>query len=244
MKSFSSLLFLIVLTATEPAPARADATGIHGMVLFGDSQAYASHLPMFHAPHDRQLILKVSLKPLPGSHGHASYARAKAGGTTYFTLEPRIMDLEKIASGAKTEFVASVYAGHFERGGHNLGDLKVIVEKVVLSKKLDASAPIHQTEKYFVFGEAGNYFAAHLIASKPSFDAIFEVSRPYELRFPHCRTRVCGDPTQVPVRDESLPIELNGPESADPTQAGLGNWVGPMADVKKTIHVEENDLSH
>jgi hypothetical protein len=59
---------LLSLAFLAAASARADAPAVHGMVLFGGKQAaYVSHLPMFHAPHDRQLILKVALADLPRS---------------------------------------------------------------------------------------------------------------------------------------------------------------------------------
>lgn len=52
------------LAALLPAFARADETamGGHGMAVFGGREGlYASHLPMFHAPHDTQLLLRFHL---------------------------------------------------------------------------------------------------------------------------------------------------------------------------------------
>src|SRR6478609_3518761 len=57
--------------ATEATPGEADATqtstiasgrvGSHGMVAFGTSrEAYLSHIPMFAAPHDVQLVVRGS----------------------------------------------------------------------------------------------------------------------------------------------------------------------------------------
>ncbi len=41
-------------------PAR---MGLHGMLLFGGLEGlYASHLPMFHTPHDVQLLLRIRLQ--------------------------------------------------------------------------------------------------------------------------------------------------------------------------------------
>ena len=42
--------------------ANADVPTTHGMLLFGNETVYASHLPMFHSPHDYQLILELDLE--------------------------------------------------------------------------------------------------------------------------------------------------------------------------------------
>ena len=59
IQRYKTALFALVLTAT--AANAADAThGQHGMALFGGKEGlYASHLPLFHAPHDHQVILRV-----------------------------------------------------------------------------------------------------------------------------------------------------------------------------------------
>jgi hypothetical protein len=45
--------------AQVPAPQH--RMGVHGMVLFGSGpRLYASHIPMFHRPHDRQVVIAVS----------------------------------------------------------------------------------------------------------------------------------------------------------------------------------------
>jgi hypothetical protein len=250
MKVLASFLFSILLTG---AAARADIPSTHGMVVFGGATAtYASHLPMFHAPHDYQLLLKIALKGVPGSQALDAYAVAKYAGKTLFTLEPQIMDLEKIMSGTKTEFIAAIYEGHFERGGQNLGNLKVQIEKIVFSSKLNSHTPPQQNEKYFVFGEKGAYFAAHIIQGKPSFDAILEVSQPYEIYLPYCRTRVCAEPTKTVIPDEKLPLALVGPGDVQSLQVPasgdlalqLGDLFGGITDVMNVLYVEEGDLSH
>ena len=41
--------------------ARASEPAFHGMVLFGNKTHYISHLPMYHSPHDYQVVAQVSL---------------------------------------------------------------------------------------------------------------------------------------------------------------------------------------
>ena len=38
-----------------------DKTSVHGMLIFGKEKIYASHLPLFHPPHDYQIILELEL---------------------------------------------------------------------------------------------------------------------------------------------------------------------------------------
>ena len=47
--------------------AQADRPSVHGMLLFGKENLYASHLPMFHAPHDYQVIFKLNLSSNTGT---------------------------------------------------------------------------------------------------------------------------------------------------------------------------------
>ncbi len=253
MKILMSFICSILLAGTL---ARADAPSTHGMLVFGhEAGTYASHLPMFHAPHHWQVILKITLKGVPGSGALAAYAEAQSTGKTLFTLEPELMDLTKIVNGTKVEFNAAIYDGHFERGGRNLGNLKVRIEKIVFSSKLNGETPPQQREKYLVFGEKGEYFAAHLIQGKPSFDVIAEVSQPYELHVRYCRTRMCPEPTKTQVTDENLPLNLVGPGEAqafqtDPAPGEIGAiqlgglFDDAVTDVKSVLYVEEGDLSH
>ncbi len=243
---FKTLLFLTALTTNL---VRADTPATHGMLLFGDQVTYASHLPMFHSPHDYQLIMKLTLTNLPRSETIKSYENFKKRGETFFTLVPEVMDLSQIINGAKTGFSASIYKGHFERGGQSLGVVKVRVEKVIFSKKLDGSKAPADSDQYLLFGETGEYFAVHLIQGKPSFDEILKVSQPYELEFSHCRTRVCADPPKNLISDALLPITVTDQESDSgshlPVMGGqIGEMNGPIVDVLKVIYIEEAELAH
>jgi hypothetical protein len=209
------LNYLFIAAILWSSGSRADQPGVHGMLLFGNQSTYVSHLPMFHSPHDYQLLFKVSLRDYPGSKTVEVYKKSKKNTSEYFTLVPEIMDLSEIISGAKTIFSAEIYKGHFERGGQSLGLVQVHVEKLVFSKKLKAQdAEIKNS--YIVFGEAGEYFAAHIIQGQPSYDAILSVNQPFKLsKFP-CRLRYCPETRMIP---------------------------GVLVDVKKVIYNEEGDLA-
>lgn len=233
-------LFVSLLTLTA-AVARADAPSVHGMVLFGDKVTYASHLPMFHAPHDYQLILQLSLGDLPRSMTLAHYDAVKAEGEDFFTLLPEVLDLTQVIDGSKTSFQAAIYVGHFEQGGDLLGPVVVNVVSIVHAAKLDADPAPSDLPHYLLFGGEGEYFAAHLIKGKPSFDAVFEASQPVLKSF--CGRGGCPDPVMAPIPDVQLPVTafLGIPEVGQ--LVGFDDF-GPQAVLKKLLYFEEGELSH
>jgi hypothetical protein len=188
---------------------------------------------MFHAPHDYQVILKLRLQE---GKTLSAYKAARKSFSGIFTLVPETLDLTQVISGAKSEFIAEIFKGHFEQGGESLGSLNVIVEKVIFSAKLDPQAS-EGPANYLVFGSHGEYFAAHLIGGKPNYDMILSVTQPYSIAVPHCGTSRCGDF----VTDNLVPLTLAGPGKA---QVGdiLGNRSGPTARVISSIYFEEADL--
>ena len=60
--------------------------GLHGMLLFSDGDGlYASHLPMFHAPHDVQLIFRFTLAD---KKIESELVKALDANKPYWTLAP------------------------------------------------------------------------------------------------------------------------------------------------------------
>ncbi len=190
-----------------------DSFGFHGMMLFGQSKSYVSHLPMFHAPHNFQAVFEVEVDS--SSEGGAAYKKLKlSSGPDQFSLAPsENFHLKKMIDGEIQEFEADVYKGHFEKqGAVNLGTAKIKVIKKIFSK--DISGESHGAkrwiaQKYFIFGEMGSktpeLYAIHEVTSKPSYDAIFEVGlfakaaeKPLILPKPGCTKRVCP-PKSIPT---------------------------------------------
>ena len=244
-----SLMTTLVLFLALTSVSRADISSVHGMLLFGRQTNYASHLPMFHAPHDCQLILKLDLLQAGTSQALALYRAAQEAGETFFTLVPERMDLSQVASGVRTSFSASIFRGHFERGGQELGAVRVHVSAIVSVARLNGDQAPQANEEYFIFGESGETFAAHLIHEKPSFDAILSVSSPYRVLSGTCRRRACPgepDPVRIPV---GLPVttseaKIRQPFTTPSEGAVLGSAPGPHAKILKTIYLEEEDLAH
>jgi hypothetical protein len=135
MKNTVLILLLNLLSALTTS-AYSDVPSTHGMILFGKKLHYASHLPMFHYPHNYQLIMKLALNDLQTSPTGTLYQQAKDEGKTLFTLVPERMDLNLIIRGEKKAFKAYLYDGPFERGGKELGPINVQIEKIIYSSKI------------------------------------------------------------------------------------------------------------
>ncbi len=145
--------------------------GVHGMVLFGaGSRLYASHIPMFQRPHDRQLVIAVSL-----SHPELAAGRDFSDGT--YTLSPERFDLDALTEGRLKQFKATLYQGNFEGGGTVLHkDVNVRVEAVEQVRPLDATAAEPAEVSYWLVGEGKEVYLVHTISRAPDFDHIVKVS--------------------------------------------------------------------
>lgn len=185
MKVLSSLGLLAVLAGLLAAagvaaqagheghgPGHADAPSVHGMAVVGKGKVYVSHLPMFHSPHDYQLIAEVALD----AAGLAAYQKSVTEGTELLhTIEPEHFVLPEMVENPQP-FRARLYKGHFERGGQVVAEaVTVKLVKVLLFKKFQPGAVKPDTAQYFLFGEGKEKFLAHEIVAKPDFDQILAV---------------------------------------------------------------------
>ncbi len=151
----------------------ADKPSVHGMLIFGTHTIYASHLPLFHAPHNYQVILELELnkdakeKFIKDQQLHPEF-------TTY-TFEPeRFVLPDKINS--KGSFKANLYRGHFERGGVKIADsINIKILAVIFFKQFDPAAPRQANAVYLLFGNGKEQFAVHQISNKPDFEQIILV---------------------------------------------------------------------
>jgi hypothetical protein len=162
---------LTVAPTEQARPAEAQRMGTHGMVLFGSGkQLFASHIPMFHRPHDVQLLLSVSL-----AHPELPSGRDFSEGT--YTLEPERFDLDALAQGRLKQFRATVYQGNFEAGGTPLHkDVTVRVRAVEQMQLLTAQAPELPEPRHWVVGSGKEAWLVHVISRAPDFDQVVKVS--------------------------------------------------------------------
>jgi len=177
------LLLLLVLFAAAPpvmaedvrpghAPS-SDPPGSHGMLVVGSDVVYLSHLPMFHVPHNYQLIFEAALD----ADVLAEYRRDSAAhADTYYTLVPtgRWVLPDTIVEGAR--FRADLYRGHFERGGTPIRrGLTVTVRRIVHFRRFDAGR-MPDPAQWIAFGRGREHFLAHRIEAAPDMDQVVQVS--------------------------------------------------------------------
>jgi hypothetical protein len=160
--------------------------GVHGMLVLGGqrtdsamgSSVYVSHLPMFMAPHDFQVIARVT--------GEAALRLAPFvahfGTDPIYTFKPEVFAIDELdpAGGgpARTSFRGTLFRGHFERGGSQIADdVSFEVEHVIHFRRFSApggNAPRGEL-RYLCFGERDAAFLAHLISAPPDFDQVLAV---------------------------------------------------------------------
>lgn len=153
-------------TSSTSKVRRKDAPAGHGMLLFGESRVYASHLPMFHAPHDYQVLLELSLSNDPRKDRAAMH-----------TFDPEPFELAQ-AETPGFEMKIEIYAGHFERGGKPIGKVTARVERVLLFEPLVADTPRPPKPRFLVMGSPEEAYAVHLITTKPDFDQVVKITAP------------------------------------------------------------------
>jgi len=166
--------------------------GTHGMVLFGrGGKLYASHIPMFHPPHDVQLLLQVELE---GGAAQRDFADG------LYTLEPERFDLSALMAGRLTQFRAGLYRGNFEGGGSALHkDVTVRVKRVLHASALKPDAAPLPHLRYLVVGEGRDAFLVHALGRAPDFDQVLRV------RF--------EEPLPGGVQVLEVPAQANTPEA-------------------------------
>jgi hypothetical protein len=151
----------------------ADKPSTHGMLLFGTTKIYASHLPMFHSPHNYQIILELELNKeikklfIKDQQLHPAF-------TTY-TIEPEKFILPDMITRPRP-FKVTIYRGHFERGGEKIAEnITVTIKEVIYFKKFNAEESKATAADFILFGNNKEKFAVHYISNKPDFEQIIQI---------------------------------------------------------------------
>jgi hypothetical protein len=178
MKKLLIFIFLASTFATSKAQHHnmgdADKPSIHGMLIFGQEKIYASHLPLFHTPHDYQIILELELDKTAKAQ-FVKDQQQHPEFTTY-TIEPEKFVLPEMLKTPKP-FKVNIYRGHFERGGTLISkQISVTIKQVIYFKKFDPSEAKANDTKFIIFGNSREQFAAHHITNHPDFEQIVQVN--------------------------------------------------------------------
>lgn len=174
--------------------------GYHGMVLLYDKQTgfYASHMPLYHKPHNYQVIYHVEMPKADNL-----MLELKKG---LVTMLPERFDLQKLIDGKPFTIGAQFYQGHFERGGVELIKRQVRFSRAVLIKPVTpltqtTATKIHNANFYVAPISANKAIVVHKIQRPPSFDAIGFISKTNltvdESKASFPEMVACGLPTRI-----------------------------------------------
>lgn len=216
MRIRSAALLLAAALASAAAPAIAqpgghahdETMGVHGMLMFGSDAVFLSHLPLYRAPHDWQMILQARLVDEDGADPMAAYvADRRSSGERVYTLEPERFAHAILAdsAAAPVRFRGTVFRGHFERGGTPiLRDVLVEVTRVVVRRRLDAAEADAGEGRFLLFGTNGETYLAHQVAGAPDFDQVIAVDVPAVNFDPGSLAR--GIPVTIPRHPGDAPL--------------------------------------
>jgi hypothetical protein len=192
------------------------------------SPVYVSHLPMFSAPHDFQVILRVRGE---AANTYGDFV-AHFGLDPIFTFQPEpfsIDELDPRAPGgpARTSFGGNLFRGHFERGGSTIAaDAPFEVEEVIHFRRFRSGGGSDKGQlRYLCFGEPdAAHLAHHVEGPPPDFDQVLQVEAgglsgvsPEQLR----KGVVIGVPDrsdEIEARlqpGETFPAELEGESTGE-----------------------------
>lgn len=223
------LVFIVLSMCVFAQAHQHDPASVHGMLIVGENKIYLSHLPMFHNPHDYQVIFEAEF----GNEAKQIYLAQKGSSSeTVYTLVPESFVLPEMIANPKA-FHAKIYKGHFERGGKLIADHVIVqIKKLVFAKKFKPMQPKPSEGTYILFGNEQEQFLAHEITSAPDFDQILSVQADAQL---------LGDGLSVRL---TLPEQDN--VTALPAEGSFGAIVNAQkASLKsmQNLYVEWGDLS-
>jgi hypothetical protein len=156
--------------------------GRHNMFVFGSETVLLSHLPMFMAPHDAQLLLEATPEDAAGRSLLEVWKdeRASHPDERLYTMMPEKFALSTLYTPdppSRSSFRARFFRGHLERGGEvipELADVVVRVTDVLYARRFDRSGKPDDLT-YLLVGHGAERFLVHRISEPPDFDQILAV---------------------------------------------------------------------
>ncbi len=178
MKALIISLFFIMFSSysvAESAPEELPPldpayVGVHGMVLMNKaSTIFAYHLPLYHKPHDVQLLYKLDVKNVALVH--------LVRDNDMVTIKPKPFNLQRLMRGEKIALEADIYIGHFERDGMLVYEnMTLNFAKQLYMRKLDDISPSSNNQEYDVVSyRKNNKIYIHRIQQAPSFDHLIHI---------------------------------------------------------------------
>jgi hypothetical protein len=160
-------------------PPHNDHPAVHGMLVFGQQKILLSHLPMFHAPHDFQVVLQVRLRSDVGDPEALYRQDRSTSGEKVYTWVPKKFVLQDLLAPTTPlrSMTGTLFRGHFERGGTPITSASVTAEvvRVLHGRRFTPVSEAVSPPRYLLVGSAAEPFLVHLITRPPDFDQIIAV---------------------------------------------------------------------
>ena len=166
--------------------------GSHGMVLIHhqDVGIFASHLPLYHTPHDYQIIYRVNVE-------QDEVLKALLS-KDMVTILPEPFDLMTLVNKQQMTTKTAIYQGHFERGGVKVMDIEMTFATPILVERVDPNF-VNSDMAFYRIPVANNLeLTIHKIQQAPSFDAISLMEK---------RNKSCELPNQM--TEQAVLTQLN-----------------------------------
>jgi hypothetical protein len=214
---------------------------VHNMALVGDHHVFLSHLPMFMAPHNAQVLLDAAFTK-DGKNVDAMYFADRAANPTvrFYTVQPELFVLRELFQSGpapqRTSFKATVFRGHLEKGGvpiDALTDIDVHVTRVIHAHSFEGSK--QPTLTYVMFGSPHELHMAHLVSGAPDFDQLLAVSGTGSM--PSAEELLRGVTVEIVDRPNESKSRLQAKETI-PARAHV-TGAHQFLDVKLTVRAEQ-----
>lgn len=200
--------------------------GIHGMVVFGKN--YLSHIPMFHEPHDYQIIMDVKLD-------HPELAPEANFGQELHTFVPKKFSLGDLLNGKLDKIEGTLYQGNFEAEGarpmHEGVTAKI--EHILHSHHLSQEQPGPAELEYYLYGDRNDAYLVHPIHGNAGFDQVLSV----DARELHATDEELKDGILIRLPDRSNDVKSRLVENSPEVAAVEADGDAVRLKVKKELSI-------
>lgn len=144
--------------------------GVHGMVLFTHrSTVYAYHLPLYHMPHNIQVLYKLEVKDVA--------LLQMIRDAELVTIKPEVFNIQRLERGEEMVINADIYMGHFERGGMLMHQTRPLTfAKKLYARYINELDLSSNKQVYDVVDLKNNYkIYIHRIQQAPSYDHVIHI---------------------------------------------------------------------
>ena len=144
--------------------------GTHNFLMLGTEKLFLCHLPMYHVPaHSFQTILEAEIEP-PEMENYLRIKKENPDKPVIVFNESQMV-LEELAN--SSSFVGPIHFANIngDPDGDPIGQTKVNIKKILLSKKLNENSPDYPKHlEYYMFGTNSDCYLSHFLSKAPNFE--------------------------------------------------------------------------